>query len=172
MPNPEAFDQHALIPELHRQLISSGLTVAAAESITGGRIQSALSSQSGSSRYFLGGVTAYALRQKVDILGVEPLHAAQVNCVSAAVAEQMARGALKLFRADIALSATGYAEPSPEHGAETACAYLCLAAQTQELTPFISQIFIESKTLGRLGMQQWAASTALSLLRDFLRRPV
>lgn len=87
------------------------LTLAVAESLTCGRVQARVGAVSGASEYFLGGVTAYSLDQKVKLLGVDRAAAGKVNSVSAMVAEQMALGAGKLFGADIAAATTGYAEP-------------------------------------------------------------
>jgi nicotinamide-nucleotide amidase len=87
-------------------------TLAVAESLTAGRVQAGVASVSGASEFFLGGVTAYSLEQKVKLLGVERAAAEKVNCASAAVAEQMARGVGALFGADIGVATTGYAEPS------------------------------------------------------------
>ena len=92
------------------------LTLAVAESLTCGRVQALIGAVSGASEYFLGGVTAYSLEQKVKLLGVGRAAAEKVNSVSAAVAEQMARGACELFGADVAVATTGYAEPSPGDG--------------------------------------------------------
>ena len=69
------------------------LTLAVAESLTCGRLQARIGAISGASDFFLGGVTAYSLDQKVRHLGVNRAGAAAVNSVSGAVAEQMARGA-------------------------------------------------------------------------------
>lgn len=90
------------------------LTLSVAESLTAGLVQSRIASVSGSSAYFLGGITAYSLEQKVKQLGVRRALAGPVNCVSPAVAAQMARGAAVRFGSDIAVATTGYAEPSPE----------------------------------------------------------
>ena len=100
--------------EAHRlgaALRARGWTVAAAESLTAGRVQSLIASVSGASAYFLGGLTAYTLAQKVALLGVDAAHAAEVDCVSARVAEEMVRGAVARFGASVAVATTGYAEP-------------------------------------------------------------
>lgn len=89
------------------------LTLAVAESLTCGRLQAAIGAESGASDYFLGGITAYNLEQKVALLGVDRAAAKRVACVSADVAEQMARGVRERFGSDLALATTGYAEPSP-----------------------------------------------------------
>lgn len=89
-------------------------SLAVAESLTCGRLQASIGAVSGASGYFLGGVTAYTLDQKVRLLGVDRRAARQVNCVSAAVAEAMAAGAARMFGADFAVATTGYAEPAQE----------------------------------------------------------
>ncbi|WP_210498793.1 CinA family protein [Vibrio crassostreae] len=88
-----------------------GLTFSSAESITGGRIQADFTSKSGSSAYFMGGVCAYSLDAKVEILGCDRLVAKACNCVSQETANQMAGGAQKIFKTDVAIATTGYVEP-------------------------------------------------------------
>src|ERR1035441_51975 len=90
------------------------LTLAVAESLTSGRLQARIGAISGASEFFLGGVTAYSLDEKVRHLGIDRAEACAVNSVSARVAEQMARGACVLFGADLGVATTGYAEPSAE----------------------------------------------------------
>jgi nicotinamide-nucleotide amidase len=96
---------------LKQLLLDQDLTIAVAESLTGGNLAAALTSISGSSAYFKGGVVAYTLKAKVEILGVGEAEAARTNCVSMSVALQMARGVQRLFGADIGVATTGYAEP-------------------------------------------------------------
>jgi len=112
-------------------LTGSRVKLAVAESLTAGMIQSALASVSGSSSYFEGGITAYQLRHKVDLLDVDEREAAACNCVSAEIAEQMAAGAAKLFKAHIAIATTGYAEPWPLEGVKTPHAYWCVFVKLQ-----------------------------------------
>jgi nicotinamide-nucleotide amidase len=92
-------------------LAGSGQKLAVAESLTCGRVQSRVGEISGASAYFLGGITAYTLAEKVRHLGVDATAAGRVNSVSAEVAEQMARGVCQLFDADLGVATTGYAEP-------------------------------------------------------------
>lgn len=101
--------------------------LAVAESLTGGSLQARITAISGASEFFLGGVTAYALGQKVELLGVDREHAATVNCVSARVAEEMARGACRLFGADIGIATTGYAEAAPAEGVAVSFAWIAIA---------------------------------------------
>ncbi len=99
------------------------LTLAVAESLTAGHVQARVAAASGASNYFLGGVTAYTLDQKVRLLGVNRAHARRVNCVSQRVAVEMAVGAMQLFGADLAVATTGYAEPARAAGVKSPMAW-------------------------------------------------
>lgn len=112
-------------------LAAPRLTLAAAESLTCGRVQARVGEISGASNFFLGGITAYSLDQKVRHLGVDRAAAKKVNSVSAAVAEQMARGVCALFDSDLGVATTGYAEPSREDGVEHPLAWWALAHRKQ-----------------------------------------
>src|ERR1017187_5374339 len=95
------------------------LSLAVAESVTCGRLQARIGAIPGASEFFLGGMTAYSLDEKVRHLGVDRAGASAANSISGPVAEQMARGACILFGSDLGVSTTGYAEPSAEwRGAE------------------------------------------------------
>jgi len=93
-------------------LVKRGLTVAVAESCTGGLIAHRLTNVPGSSRYFLGGVVAYANEVKERVLGVSHETLGQHGAVSEETALEMAGGARLLLGADIALAVTGIAGPS------------------------------------------------------------
>ncbi len=96
---------------LGRLLKEKGLTLALAESCTGGLICKMLTDVPGSSEYFLGGVVSYSNTAKEKALGVSPGDLKEHGAVSAAVAEQMALGARLYLDADIGLSVTGIAGP-------------------------------------------------------------
>jgi nicotinamide-nucleotide amidase len=94
-----------------RLLRARGLTLAVAESCTGGRIGDRVTDVPGSSAYFLLGVAAYANAVKRQVLGV-PAEVLDVHgAVSTEVAEAMARGARRAAGADVGLSTTGIAGP-------------------------------------------------------------
>ena len=103
------------IVELARRLqeacIGRGLTVALAESCTGGLVAAALSETPGSSGYFAGCVVSYADAAKRDLLGVPADVLAAHGAVSAQTARSMAEGARSRFEASIAGSVTGIAGP-------------------------------------------------------------
>lgn len=100
------------IDELNKILLDRHLTISTAESITCGNIQRIIGQPSGASAYFLGGVTAYDIDQKVNILKVDRDDAQKVNCVSRNITEQMAIGVRALFNSDVSIATTGYIEPN------------------------------------------------------------
>lgn len=91
---------------------SRGLTIATAESCTGGLIAAALTAIAGSSSVVAGGFVTYSNAMKTKMVGVPEATLAAVGAVSAEVAEAMAEGALRETGADVALSCTGIAGPS------------------------------------------------------------
>ena len=97
---------------LGHMLAERGLTVAVAESCTGGLILHRLTNTSGSSAYVVGGVVAYANEVKQGALGVEEEALVQHGAVSEVVARQMAQGVRARLGADVGLSTTGVAGPS------------------------------------------------------------
>jgi PncC family amidohydrolase len=101
--------------ELARRLqdtcIARGLTVALAESCTGGLVAAALTETPGSSGFFVGGVVSYADAAKRDLLGVDLDVLIAHGAVSAQVARAMAEGARDRFHASLAGSVTGIAGP-------------------------------------------------------------
>jgi PncC family amidohydrolase len=96
---------------LARLLISRGLTLAVAESCTGGLIGQRITSVSGSSQYFAGGVISYSNDVKVRLLGVSAKVLESAGAVSRETAAAMAQGVRRLCRADIGVSCTGIAGP-------------------------------------------------------------
>ena len=90
---------------------SSGKTCATAESCTGGGIGAAITSVAGSSEVFLGGVISYANEVKRDVLGVAAQVLDEYGAVSSETAAQMAEGARRLTKADVAVAVTGIAGP-------------------------------------------------------------
>ncbi|TFV45413.1 competence/damage-inducible protein A [Blastococcus sp. TF02A-35] len=92
-------------------LSDRGLTIATAESCTGGLLSARLVERPGSSAYVLGGVTAYANGAKQELLGVPADLLAEHGAVSAPVARALADGARARFGADLGVGITGVAGP-------------------------------------------------------------
>lgn len=88
-----------------------GLTVAVAESLTGGDLSSRLAQIDGASDWFRGGLVAYASAVKHDVLGVRP-----GPVVSEQAVLDMADGVARLLDADLTLAVTGVGGPDPQEG--------------------------------------------------------
>ncbi len=101
---------------INTMLMKSGsgpqpLTLATAESCTGGGVAARLTAITGSSGYFLGGIVAYSNDAKASLLGVSPRTLANPGAVSAACAREMATGARDALGSDFAVSTTGISGP-------------------------------------------------------------
>ncbi|HWA87673.1 MAG TPA: nicotinamide-nucleotide amidohydrolase family protein [Opitutus sp.] len=147
------------------------LKLALAESMTGGHLQTRVTAVSGASDYFVGGITAYTLDEKVQHLGVNHSAAALVNSVSATVAEQMAIGACVLFDADVALATTGYAEPSVEWMVTQPFAWWAAARRKSAKEGFsLRSGRIECPGATRVEAQAAVADAALAALVGWLQQ--
>ena len=93
-------------------MTQKGITLATAESFTGGKIAEQLTSIPGASAYFKGSVVGYATVAKTEVLGVPGELIKEHSVVSEEVAKSMALQARKLFKADFAISTTGNAGPT------------------------------------------------------------
>lgn len=116
-----------LAESLKEKMVELHLTMAVAESVTAGHIQALLSLAPGAFGYFQGGVTAYNLGQKAKLLGIDPIHAEEINCVSEKVAKEMAKGVCRLFSSDYGLGITGYVSPDTKNKTGLPIAYLSIA---------------------------------------------
>ena len=94
-----------------RHLLDQGLTVAPAESCTGGLIAHRLTQVPGSSAYVDRGVVSYSNRAKIELLGVSASLLKKHGAVSAPVAKAMAEGIRTRSKVDVGLSVTGIAGP-------------------------------------------------------------
>ena len=101
----------SLFNEVVLLLKQSGLTIATAESCTGGSIAQKLTSVEGSSGYFKGSAVTYATESKVNVLGVQQQTIDTFSVVSEEVAREMAVGAKRIYQTDLAISTTGNAGP-------------------------------------------------------------
>lgn len=113
--------------QLHAELAGRGLTVATAESLTGGSVADLVSGAPGASATFLGGVVSYATEVKKDLLGVPEQVIAEYGVVSAPCAAAMATGVRDLLRSDYGLSTTGVAGPDPQEDKPVGLVYVGVA---------------------------------------------
>jgi nicotinamide-nucleotide amidase len=100
-----------LVDKITDLLDSADVTVAVAESLTGGMVASALAEAPGASKWFRGAIVAYASDVKHELLGVPP-----GPVVSAPAAEAMASGVRRLLAADVAVALTGAGGPDGQDG--------------------------------------------------------
>jgi PncC family amidohydrolase len=98
--------------EVGELLKSKGMTIALAESCTGGKLGDMITDVSGSSSYFLGGIVSYSNQAKMELLGVDKGTLDSKGSVCEEVALQMATGARKMLHADIGVGITGIAGPT------------------------------------------------------------
>lgn len=115
------------VADLLKLLAERGLTVAVAESLTGGLVVAELTRVAGASAVVRGGVIAYATGLKPQLLGVDEALLAEVGPVHADVAAQMAAGVASRLGASIGLSTTGVAGPDAQDGQDVGTVYVGLA---------------------------------------------
>ena len=101
----------ALSAQLIKTARAQNVTLATAESCTGGLIGAAITATAGSSSIFHGGIIAYHNDVKINLLGVDPNSLDTDGAVSETIAVQMARGCRERLGVDIAVSVTGVAGP-------------------------------------------------------------
>ena len=152
-------DVAGLEETLVRTLKEKGLTIATAESCTGGLIAERITSVSGSSEVFGYGFVTYWEQAKAKLVGVEPEAIARYNVVSAPVAAQMALGAAEAAGADIAVSVTGLAGPTG--GDELRPVGTVYVGAARGGTAYVKKLFVSRPD--RAWVRGRAAQTALEL---------
>ena len=147
-----------LIADLARR----GLSIATAESLTGGGLVARLVDVPGASHVVRGGVCTYAVDTKASVLGVSESQLALTGPVDEQVARQMARGARALFRSDIGVSTTGVAGPGPADGFDAGTVHIaCVHPRGEEHR----LLHLDGD---RAAVRAGAINAALILVRDVL----
>ena len=124
------FEEQSSIEQIiGNQLTKLGRTLSIAESCTGGKIAENITAHSGASNYFKGGLVAYAMDSKIDILKVNPELIKAHSVVSNQVAEAMAENVRQLFASDYGLATTGNAGPT-KGDSEAEIGTVCIAIAT------------------------------------------
>ena len=155
-------DEESLEQTVVRLLGEAGLTLATAESLTGGLLGGRLTGVPGASAVYRGGVVSYATEVKASVLGVDGALLDRHGPVSEPVAGAMAAGARRLLDAGLGLAATGVAGPD-EHGGRPV-GTLCLA-----VADAAGEVAQTLRAPGdRAQVRGWATTTALDLLRRHL----
>jgi nicotinamide-nucleotide amidase len=144
-----------------RALSARGLTLAVAESCTGGLVAHRVTNVPGSSAYFRGGVGAYANQAKIDLLHVSADTLARHGAVSEETAGEMAAGARRAFGAEVAVATTGIAGPeggTPDKPVGLVCFGLATPAGVTTAT---HQLW---------GSRDWVKLLASQIALDMVRR--
>ncbi len=161
--NVIGFETASMQELVHEILTRRGLTLATAESCTGGTIASRFTAMPGASAYFLCGVVSYSNEAKADVLGVNPDDIARYGAVSEQVARQMAEGARRIAHADYAVATTGIAGPTGG-SAEKPVGTVWIAVAT----PCGTTAVVKQCGTDRGQVIDRASAFAISLLRDAL----
>ncbi|MCL2337240.1 MAG: nicotinamide-nucleotide amidohydrolase family protein [Firmicutes bacterium] len=158
-----ARDDEQLNETVAALLTKRGLTMAAAESCTGGLIMKWLTDLPGSSRYFVGGVVSYSNEMKINLLGVPAQVLDSYGAVSEQTARAMAEGICRVTGASLGLGVTGIAGPDgATPGKPVGLVFIALAAGDRVWCK--GHIFPGQ----RGGVRAGAANTALHMARRFL----
>ncbi len=152
---------HDSLPEIVlNSLKYHNVSLALAESFTGGQIANAITDIPGASSVFNGSIVCYSDEVKINVLGVPKEIIRKNTAVSEPVAEAMAFGAAKRLNSDYAISATGYAGPN-RGTEETPLGTVFLGLHSAGGT----EVHRYRWKIGRLGIKRRALYTALDLLR-------
>jgi len=116
-------DAHSLVASLRDR----GLTIATAESLTGGLVCAALTDVPGASAVVRGGVVGYATDAKASVLGVDPDVLGRRGAVDPEVARQMAEGVCRVLASDVGVATTGVAGPDPQDGRPVGTVHLAVS---------------------------------------------
>jgi PncC family amidohydrolase len=143
MLNDQDFNKD-LADEIGSLLKERRQTIAVAESVTAGQLQTSLSLAERALDFFQGGITAYNIGQKSKHLGIDPVEAMATDCVSENIAAAMARNVTRVFNCNWGIGITGYASTVPEKNIEElfACFAICFQEEvicTQRLTATVQQ---------------------------------
>jgi len=159
-----AYNSRLMLEEHVGQLLTAHkLTLAVAESCTGGLVAHRITNVPGSSAYFLGGVVAYAYDAKEHLLGVDHDTLYRFGAVSEEAAREMARGVRRALGSGVGLSVTGIAGPGGAMpGKPVGLTWIALSARDFER----AEQFIWSGD--RIANKEQSAEAALELIKAYL----
>jgi nicotinamide-nucleotide amidase len=157
-----------LAEEIVSELLKrTGLTLATAESLTGGIVGQMITSVPGASSFYLGGMITYATRVKSAVLGVSDETLRTSGPVSCQTACEMASRARAVFDASIGLSTTGVAGPTTQDGHPVGTLFVGIS-----IGDGTRCVQMSGPEGDRREVREWAARKALGVLVQALRLSV
>lgn len=156
-------DENSLAVELGQELLKQHLTLAFAESCTGGLASSLVTDISGSSEYLVGSAVTYTNEAKHKLLQVKQATLEAFGAVSEETALEMAQGVRDLFGSDFGVGITGNAGPSGSEGKPVGLVYIAIATKNDV---YCKEIYFTST---RIENKLRIALTAISMVIDKLR---
>jgi PncC family amidohydrolase len=130
----EASDE--ILNDVSDEIFNNKFTVAVAESVTAGALSNCLCAEPGASNYFKGGIVAYSINSKKELLSIDTKYSESINYANPFTTSEMAKSIVKKFNSRIGLSTTGYSLPTyrPANKENNECelninhpyAYICL----------------------------------------------
>ena len=153
-------DDETLEEFVAKLLIAKQMTLATAESCTGGRIAQKITAMSGASAYFKGSIVSYATETKINVLNIPKALIEKHSVVSAEVAKAMAKNVKELLNSDFAVATTGNAGPTKgDSDADIGTVFIAIA------TP--NEVFVDKFMMGnqRTRIVQKAVNKAFELLQ-------
>ena len=157
------FETATMQEVVHKILTERSLTLATAESCTGGSIAARFTAMPGASAYFLCGVVSYSNESKAELLDVDPADIARYGAVSEQVARQMAEGVRRTAGADYGVATTGIAGPSGGSAEKPVGTVWIAVATPRETVAILKQCGTD-----RGQIIDRASAFAIGLLRDCL----
>jgi nicotinamide-nucleotide amidase len=158
---PEKLNEQA--DRLMKRLCAADLTVATAESCTGGMLAALLTDIQGAGHGFERGFVTYTKEAKTELLGIDRAILEENDAVSETVARAMAEGALERSHADLAFGVTGFAGPASE-GCEEGLVHMALARRGGETLHCVGHF----GAAGRGPVRVKALEAMLDMLEDAL----
>jgi len=159
-------DENSISESIHKLLIDKKLTISTAESCTGGNIAKTLTSNSGSSAYFIGSVVSYANEAKINELNANVKTIEKYGAVSEKTAIEMVKGVQNKFNTDIAISTTGIAGPDGGTDEKPVGTVWIAIYYKEKITTKLLQI----GDLGRKNNIENTTIAALNLIRKTLNK--
>ncbi|RRO24041.1 competence/damage-inducible protein A [Flavobacteriaceae bacterium 14752] len=157
-------DENSIEENIAKSLTEKQLTLATAESCTGGRLAAKFTEIPGASAYFKGSIVSYATSAKHDVLDIPKDFIQKYSVVSPEITLEMAKRVQQMFKADIAIATTGNAGPTKgDSDAEIGTVFIALANH--------SEVVVEKFNFGnhRERVTQKAVNKALEMLYDRLK---